>query len=339
LVLIESNYTKMTKIPISVLELATVTEGGNFKTAIDNTVKVAQHAESLGYTRIWMAEHHNMEYIASSATSVLIGYVAGKTQTIRVGSGGIMLPNHSPMVIAEQFGTLETMYPNRIDLGLGRAPGSDQLTAMALRRNQETAHAFPNDIKQLQTYFSEENRDAKVRAFPGEGLDIPLYILGSSTDSAYLAAEMGLPYAFAAHFAPAQFRTASNIYRNNFKPSDKLAKPYVMACVNVLAADTDAEAGVLLNSLISLIIGILTNTRRPLRPLEAVPEAYNIPEVNNAVNNMLACTFVGSQETIKQSLNIFIAENNIDELIVASHIYDMDAKLKSFTILSEALAV
>lgn len=328
----------MTKIPISVLELATVTEGGNFKTAIDNTVKVAQHAESLGYTRIWMAEHHNMEYIASSATSVLIGHVAGKTQTIRVGSGGIMLPNHSPLVIAEQFGTLETMYPNRIDLGLGRAPGSDQLTAMALRRNQETAHSFPNDIKQLQAYFSEENRDAKVRAFPGEGLDIPLYILGSSTDSAYLAAEMGLPYAFAAHFAPAQFRTAINIYRNNFKPSDKLAKPYVMACVNVLAADTDAEAGVLLNSLISLIIGILTNTRRPLRPLEAVPEAYNIPEVKNAVNNMLACTFVGSQETIKQSLSTFIAENNIDELIVASHIYDMEAKLKSFTILSEALA-
>jgi luciferase family oxidoreductase group 1 len=339
LVLIESNYTKMTKIPISVLELATVTEGGNFKTAIDNTVKVAQHAESLGYTRIWMAEHHNMEYIASSATSVLIGHVAGKTQTIRIGSGGIMLPNHSPLVIAEQFGTLETMFPNRIDLGLGRAPGSDQLTAMALRRNQETAHAFPNDIKQLQAYFSEENRDAKVRAFPGEGLDIPLYILGSSTDSAYLAAEMGLPYAFAAHFAPAQFRTAINIYRNNFKPSDKLAKPYVMACVNVLAADTDAEAGVLLNSLISLIIGILTNTRRPLRPLEAVPEAYNIPEVKNAVNNMLACTFVGSQETIKQSLSIFIAENNIDELIVASHIYDMEAKLKSFTILSEALGV
>lgn len=329
----------MTKISVSVLELVTVIEGGDFKTAIDNTVKVAQNAEALGYTRIWMAEHHNMEYIASSATSVLIGHVAGKTNSIRVGSGGIMLPNHSPLVIAEQFGTLETMYPNRIDLGLGRAPGSDQLTAMALRRNQETAHSFPNDIKQLQAYFSEENRDAKVRAFPGEGLDIPLYILGSSTDSAYLAAEMGLPYAFAAHFAPAQFRTAINIYRNNFKPSDKLAKPYVMACVNVLAADTDAEAGVLLNSLISLIIGILTNTRRPLRPLEAVPEAYNNPEVKNAVNNMLACTFVGSQETIKECLSIFIAENNIDELIVASHIYDMDAKLKSFTILSEALAI
>jgi luciferase family oxidoreductase group 1 len=328
----------MTKIPISVLELATVTEGGNFKTAIDNTVKVAQHAESLGYTRIWMAEHHNMEYIASSATSVLIGHVAGKTQTIRVGSGGIMLPNHSPLVIAEQFGTLETMYPNRIDLGLGRAPGSDQLTAMALRRNQETAHSFPNDIKQLQAYFSEENRDAKVRAFPGEGLDIPLYILGSSTDSAYLAAEMGLPYAFAAHFAPAQFRTAISIYKNNFKPSTKLDKPYMMACVNVLAADTDEEAQILLNSLISLIIGILTNTRKPLRRLETVPDAYQNPEVRNAVNNMLACTFVGNKETIKKSLSIFIADTGIDELMVASHIYDMDAKLKSFSILKEALS-
>ncbi len=330
----------MTKIPLSVLELATVIDGGNHQLAIQNTVKVAQKAEELGYKRIWMAEHHNMEYIASSATSVLIGHVAGKTNSIRVGSGGIMLPNHSPLVIAEQFGTLENMYPGRIDLGLGRAPGSDQETAYALRRNNmDAAQNFPQDVRQLQKYLSAENSDAKVRAFPGEGLDIPLYILGSSTDSAYLAAELGLPYAFAAHFAPAQFRSAISIYRSKFKPSAALEKPYVIACVNVLAADTDEEANVLLNSLISLIIGILTNTRKPLRPLEKVPEAYQIPEVKNAVNNMLACTFVGSQETLKNSLGTFTEDTGIDELMVASHIYDIDEKLKSFEILSKAILV
>lgn len=328
----------MIKIPISVLELATVVEGGNFRTAISNTVEIAKHTESLGYKRIWMAEHHNMEYIASSATSVLIGHVAGKTNTIRVGSGGIMLPNHSPLVIAEQFGTLESIYPNRIDLGLGRAPGSDQLTAMALRRNQETAQDFPADIRQLQRYFSKENYTSKVRAFPGEGLAIPLWILGSSTDSAYLAAEMGLPYAFASHFAPAQFRAAIKIYQSHFKPSIVLTQPYVMACVNVLAADTDEEANVLLSSLVRLFVGILTNNRKPLSPTSTFPESYNIPEVRNAVNNMLACTFYGSKETLKENLSAFIDETGIDELMVASHIFDLDAKLKSFSILKDALS-
>jgi luciferase family oxidoreductase group 1 len=329
----------MTNIPISILELVTVVEGGTFSTAISNTVEVAKNAEKLGYKRIWMAEHHNMEYIASSATSVLIGHVAGKTNTIRVGSGGIMLPNHSPLVIAEQFGTLETIYPNRIDLGLGRAPGSDQLTAMALRRNQETAHNFPEDLRQLQTYFSDNNRDAKVRAFPGEGLDVPIWILGSSTDSAYLAAEMGLPYAFASHFAPAQFRAAIKIYRNNFKPSDILEKPYVMACVNVLAADTDEEANVLLTSLINLFVGIITNKRKPLKPGGKLPEVYQIPEVRQAVNNMLACTFYGSKETLNKNLSAFIEETEVDELMIASHIFDLETKLKSFSILHEALSV
>lgn len=329
----------MTNIPISILELVTVVDGGTFSTAISNTVEVAKNAENLGYKRIWMAEHHNMEYIASSATSVLIGHVAGKTNSIRVGSGGIMLPNHSPLVIAEQFGTLESIYPNRIDLGLGRAPGSDQLTAMALRRNQETAHNFPEDIRQLQTYFSDNNRDAKVRAFPGEGLDIPIWILGSSTDSAYLAAEMGLPYAFASHFAPAQFRAAIKIYRNNFKPSDILEKPYVMACVNILAADTDEEANELLKSLISLFVGIITNKRKPLKQVVKLPEVYQIPEVRQAVNNMLACTFFGSKETLKKNLSVFIEETEVNELMIASHIFDLDAKLKSFSILHEALSV
>jgi len=329
----------MTNIPISILEIVTVIEGGTFSTAISNTVEVAKNAENLGYKRIWMAEHHNMEYIASSATSVLIGLVAGKTNTIRVGSGGIMLPNHSPLVIAEQFGTLESIYPNRIDLGLGRAPGSDQLTAMALRRNQETAHNFPEDIRQLQTYFSADNRDVKVRAFPGEGLDIPIWILGSSTDSAYLAAEMGLPYAFASHFAPAQFRAAIKIYRNNFKPSEILEKPYVMACLNILAADTDEEANELLKSLISLFVGIITNKRKPLKQGGELPEVYQIPEVRQAVNNMLACTFYGSKETLNKNLSAFIEETEVDELMIASHIFDLDAKLKSFSILREALSV
>jgi luciferase family oxidoreductase group 1 len=330
----------MTKIPISVLELATVVEGGNHRTAISNTVKIAQHTESLDYKRFWMAEHHNMEYIASSATSVMIGHVAGKTNSIRVGSGGIMLPNHSPLVIAEQFGTLESIYPNRIDLGLGRAPGSDQPTALALRRNNiDNAQLFPSDVRQLQKYFSPQNHTAKVRAFPGEGLEIPIWMLGSSTDSAYLAAEMGLPYAFASHFAPAQFRAAIKIYRENFKPSANLEQPYVMACVNVIAADTDEEAKLLFNSLLNLFVGIITNNRQPLRSTSSLPDSYQIPEVRNAVNRMLSCTFIGSKETIKNSISEFIDETGIDELMVASHIFDLDAKLKSFSILNEALRV
>ncbi len=330
----------MTKIPISVLELATVVDGGNHRTAISNTVKIAQHAESLGYKRFWMAEHHNMEYIASSATSILIGHVAGKTSTIRVGSGGIMLPNHSPLVIAEQFGTLESIYPNRIDLGLGRAPGSDQPTALALRRNNiDNAQLFPSDVRQLQKYFSPQNQTAKVRAFPGEGLKIPIWMLGSSTDSAYLAAEMGLPYAFASHFAPAQFRAAIKIYRENFKSSADLEQPYVMACVNVIAAETDEKAKLLFNSLLNLFIGIITNNRQPLRSMSSIPDSYQIPEVKNAVNRMLSCTFIGSKKTIKSNMSEFIDETRIDELMVASHIFDLDAKLKSFSILKEALSV
>ena len=328
----------MNKMPLSVLELATVVEGGNLPSAIELTVDVAKHTESLGYKRIWMAEHHNIKYIASSATAVLIGQVASKTNTIRVGSGGIMLPNHSPLVIAEQFGTLKTIYPGRIDLGLGRASGTDQLTAMALRRNNmTTVHDFPDDIKQLQTYFSKENSSSKVRAFPGEGLDIPLWILGSSTDSAYLAAEMGLPYAFAAHFAPAQFRMAIDIYRYNFKPSKQLKQPYVMACVNVISDETDEGAEFLATSLIMLFLGLVTNSRKPTQPPGELPETYQIPAVRSAVNSMMACTFTGSKESLRNKLGQFIAETGIDELMVSSNIFDKVAKLKSFSLLQEAL--
>jgi len=328
----------MNKIPLSVLELATVVEGGNLHNAIDRTVEVAQHTESLGYKRFWMAEHHNIEYIASSATAVLIGHVASKTNTIRVGSGGIMLPNHSPLVIAEQFGTLETIYPGRIDLGLGRAPGTDQPTTMALRRNNmNSTNDFPDDIKQLQTYFSMENSSSKVRAFPGEGLELPLWILGSSTDSAYLAAQMGLPYAFAAHFAPAQFRMAIDIYRNNFRSSRQLKQPYVMACINVIAADTDNEAVFLSTSLINLFLGLITNTRKAIQPPGLLPEIYRNPAVFSAVNSMLSCTFTGSRDTLRKKLSQFIAETGVDELMISSNLFDREAKMKSFSILHEAL--
>lgn len=328
----------MNKISLSVLELATVVEGGNLRSAIERTVEVAKHTESLGYKRIWMAEHPNIEYVASSATSVLIGHVASNTTSMRVGSGGIMLPNHSPLVIAEQFGTLETIYPGRIDLGLGRAPGTDQLTAMALRRNNmTTTYDFPNDIKQLQAYFSRENSSSKVRAFPGEGLDIPIWILGSSTDSAYLAAEMGLPYAFAAHFAPAQFRVAIEIYRNKFKSSKQLKEPHVMACVNVFAAETDEEADFLSTSLTMLFLGLVTNSRKAIQPPGDLPETYRISAVRSAVNSMMACTFTGGKDALRNKLSQFVSENGVDELMVSSNIYDKEAKLKSFSILKDAI--
>lgn len=327
----------MKHIPISVLELAIVTEGGNSETAIRNTVEIARHTEALGYKRIWLAEHHNMEHIASSATAVLIGHVAGLTTgKIRVGSGGIMLPNHSPLAIAEQFGTLASIYPNRIDLGLGRAPGTDQLTALALRRNNAYPdYDFHAEIVQLQHYLSTENRHAKVRAFPGEGVDIPLWILGSSTDSAYLAARLGLPYAFAAHFAPQQLLMALDIYRKNFQASESLAHPYTMACVNVIAADTDQEAGWLSTSLYRMFLGILTNTRSPLKAPEALGDIFNTPEIQQVLHNMMTYTFTGSLATLRNKLSVFIDQTGIDELMIASHIYNQDAKQKSFRLVSE----
>jgi luciferase family oxidoreductase, group 1 len=326
------------QLKLSALELSVVIEGGNAASAIARTVEVAQHVEGLGYSRIWLAEHHNMENIASSAPAVLIGHVAGKTQHIRVGSGGVMLPNHAPLAVAEQFGTLETLYPGRIDLGLGRAPGTDQMTAMALRRNNlNTAYHFPSEIRELQLYFSEDNSDGRVRAFPGEGLDIPLWILGSSTDSAYLAAEMGLPYAFASHFAPAQFRTAIQLYRQHFKPSPQLDKPYVLACVNVIAADTDEEAQVLATSMYRMFLGIVTNSRRPLQPPVPSMEPYWSPDVEAAVKQMTAYTFIGGPETLAAQLSGFVKETGINELMSTSNIYDQGARLKSYRILRDVL--
>jgi len=328
------------KVTLSALDLANIIEGGDAASAIARTVELAQYIEKLGYERIWLAEHHNMEYISSSATSVLIGHVASRTSQIRVGSGGVMLPNHAPLAIAEQFGTLETLYPGRIDLGLGRAPGTDQLTAMALRRNNpNSAYHFPDDVRELQTYFSDDNVGGRVRAFPGEGLDIPIWILGSSTDSAYLAAEMGLPYAFAAHFAPRQFRAAIALYRQHFKPSTQLAAPYVMACVNVFAADTDEEADLLASSLYDMFLGVITNVRKPLQPPRPNVKAYWSPDIDAAVKQMLSCTFTGGVERLREQLGKFIDETGIDELMTTGYIYDSQARLKSFRLLKEALHV
>lgn len=328
----------MKNVRLSVLDLAIVREGGDAAEAIGRAVALAQHAEHLGFERVWLAEHHNMVNVASSATAVLIGHVAGQTRKIRVGSGGIMLPNHAPLMVAEQFGTLETLYPERIDLGLGRAPGTDQLTAAALRRNfNDGAYHFGRSIEELQGYFNNTHEQTRVRAFPGEGAHIPIWILGSSTDSAFLAAEMGLPYAFAAHFAPAQFRHAIALYRQHFKPSPYLAEPYVMACVNVIGADTDAEAQSQATSMYRMFLGIITNSRKPLQP--PVPSMDGIWDLQEqaAVMHMTSCTFIGNKDTLSMQLQRFIRETDVDELMVTTNIYDTEARLHSYTILKEAI--
>ncbi len=328
----------MRKIKLSALELATVSKGSTALQAIDRSVEGAKYIEELGYERIWFAEHHNMEHIASSATAVLIGHVASQTKSIRIGSGGIMLPNHSPLVIAEQFGTLETLYPGRIDLGLGRAPGTDQITAMALRRNNlNTAFYFKDDVQALQRYFGNDDPSEKVRAFPGEGLQIPIYILGSSTDSAHLAAQLGLPYAFAAHFAPAMLAQASEIYKSEFKPSEILDQPYFIACANVVAASTTDEAQFLTSSLFNMFAGIITNQRRPLSPPTEKVIYHGIPEIEQAVHNMTACTFMGDSKVLNQELSEFIDRYDIDEIMTTNYIFDNQKRLESFKILKKAL--
>jgi luciferase family oxidoreductase group 1 len=327
----------MNKIKLSALELAPVKKGGNPREAIQRVLTAAQHIEKLGYERMWLAEHHNMEYIACTATVVLISHIAEHTTTLRVGSGGIMLPNHAPLVVAEQFGTLETLYPGRIDLGLGRAPGTDQSTAMALRRNNiNTQFYFADDVKALQQYFSADNHTAKVRAFPAEGREVPIWILGSSTDSAYLAAELGLPYAFASHFAPAMLRNALEIYQTNFKPSHQLQKPYSLACVNVIGADTTEEAQYLSSSLYNMFSGIVTNTRRPLSPPTERPIYAGITEIEQAVQSMVSCTFVGDEATLSHELRAFAKAYNLDEIMTTSYIYDDQKRLRSYEVLARA---
>ncbi|MBB6498203.1 LLM class flavin-dependent oxidoreductase [Pedobacter cryoconitis] len=334
----ETYKRKLSDLPYSVLDLATVVAEKTPADTFRNSLDLARKAEEFGYTRYWFAEHHNMINVASSATSLLIGHIAGGTKTIRVGSGGIMLPNHSPLVVAEQFGTLASLYPGRIDLGLGRAPGTDQITAMAIRGERFNAvHDFPQDIIKLQTFFSAENENSAVRAIPGEGLDIPIWILGSSTDSARLAAAMGLPYAFASHFAPAQFLTAIHIYRQNFRPSVHLKAPYVISCINVVAADTDAEAERLATSFKQLFVGVVTGKRKLLQPpVENMDEIWSDLE-EEAVNQMIACSFIGSPETIKEDMKSFLDQTKVDEVMVTSHIFDHQARIHSYELFAKLL--
>jgi luciferase family oxidoreductase group 1 len=329
---------RLQDIRFSVLDLAPITQGNTAATSFKNSLALAQRVEELGYHRYWLAEHHNMDSVASSATSVLIGYIAGGTKTMRVGSGGIMLPNHSPLVIAEQFGTLASLYPGRIDLGLGRAPGTDQPTAAALRRHyMETAMDFPNDVMALQQYFSAANKTARVRAIPGEGLDIPIWILGSSTDSAHLAAHLGLPYAFASHFAPTHLLTALKIYRANFRPSQYLDKPYTLACVNVIAADSNEEAQFLSTSYLQLITGIVTGKRKPLPPPVASMDGLWDPQSEALARQMSYYAFVGDKQKVLDGLTRFHAETDVDEIMVTTHVYDPVARIHSYEVLKQAL--
>lgn len=328
-------------IRYSVLDLATVCQNDTLQQTFARSLQTARFAESQGYSRYWFSEHHNMESVASAATSVLIGYVAGGTSTIRVGSGGIMLPNHSPLIIAEQFGTLSSLYPGRIDLGLGRAPGTDGLTAMTIRNSPPNApYDFRGHIKQLQTYFSPENAGAKVRALPGEGVKVPLWILGSSTDSAYLAAQLGLPYAFAAHFAPAQLMQALSIYREYFQPSDVLKQPYAMACVNVVAAETNEEAAFLSTSLYKMFMGIFTNARAPLQPPFDPKELSSLwtPEQEYGVKHMLAYSFIGDKNTIAHNVSGFLEATGIQEIMIATQVFDQQKKERSFQLFKEAIS-
>lgn len=326
----------LASLPLSVLDLAPVLQGYTAADTFQHSQALARAVEDWGYKRYWLAEHHNMDSIASSATVVLIGFIAGSTERIRVGSGGIMLPNHAPLVVAEQFGTLASLYPGRIDMGLGRAPGTDGVTAMALRRHQGGGD-FVQDIKELRTYLSAENRHAKVRATPGEGLDIPIWILGSSTESAMLAGTLGLPYAFASHFAPAQFEAALTLYRRYFRPSPDLQEPHVMACVNVIAADTDAEAEHLATTFYQLARGIITGQRKPLPPPVASMDGIWTEYEEAAIRQMMTYSFIGGPDKIRKQLEAFVSATGVNELMVTSHIYDPAARRASYRILAGAL--
>lgn len=319
----------------SILDLAPVPEGARPGDALRNTIDLARHADELGYTRYWLAEHHNMVGIASAATAVVIGQVAAATKRIRVGAGGIMLPNHAPLVIAEQFGTLAELFPGRIDLGLGRAPGTDQMTLRALRVNPMEADRFPDDVLELQALLAEPQIGQTLRAVPGFGTNVPLWILGSSLFGAQLAAAFGLPYAFASHFAPDSLMQAFEVYRAQFKPSQQLARPYAMAGINIIAAGTDAEASRLFTSAQQRATGMVRGMRGYLpQPINDI-ETFWSPSEKAQVGRMLACSIVGGPETLRQGLEAFIARTGADELMVAAAIFDHGARVRSYAILDE----
>ncbi|MEN9538551.1 MAG: hypothetical protein RLZZ126_786 [Pseudomonadota bacterium] len=325
-------------ITLSVLDLSPIAEGSTASQSFANTRSLAQHADALGFRRYWLAEHHGMPGIGSAATSVLIGHVAQATQRIRVGAGGIMLPNHAPLLIAEQFGTLEALYPGRIDLGLGRAPGSDPQTARAMRRNQTSdADEFPQDVIELMDYLSDEPQQA-VRAVPGRGAKVPVWILGSSLFGAQLAAHLGLPFAFASHFAPQMMMQAIGIYRSNFRPSRTLAQPYVMLGINVFAADTDEEAHWRASSMQQSFVSLRTGRPRQLPPPVHGYVAGLLPHERAILDTVLPCSAIGSPATVHAFLDDFVARTQADELMVTSNIYDHTARLRSYDIIAERIA-
>ena len=323
-------------IPFSVLDLSPIVRGNTATDAFRNTLALAQKAEQLGYRRFWLAEHHNNPGVASAATSVVIGHVAGGTKTIRVGSGGVMLPNHSPLVIAEQFGTLAALYPDRIDLGLGRAPGTDQLTARALRRDQQThADSFPQDVQELHDYFEPIKAGQKIRAVPGAGLRVPLWLLGSSLYGAQLAALMGLPFAFASHFAPDMLLQALSIYRSTFRPSEQLAKPYAMVVANVVAAETDEAARYQFTSVQQAMTNLLRGTPGPMPPPIDNIETYWSPAEKSGVERMLRYAIAGSASSVESQLRHFLAATRADELMVTTHIHDPVVACRSLEITAQ----
>ena len=324
-------------VGLSILDLVRVTEATDARTALHNARDLAAHAEEWGYRRFWVAEHHNMAGIASAATSVVIGHIAAGTQRIRVGAGGIMLPNHAPIVIAEQFGTLARLFPGRIDLGLGRAPGTDQITVHALRRTLVNSDNFPQDVLELQAYFAPVQPGQRVQAVPAAGTDVPLWILGSSTYGAQLAAALGLPYGFASHFAPDQLLPALDIYRQRFKPSEQLAQPYAMVGVNIIAAATDDEARRLATTQQMSFTNIFRGARGLSRPPIDDIETYWTPMEKAQASRMLARSIVGSAETVRAGIDALVAETGADELMVVSDVYDHTARLRSFEMIAAAV--
>ena len=324
---------------LSILDLVRVRQNGSPRTALDNARNVAAHAERLGYRRFWVAEHHNMQGIASAATAVVIGHIAAGTSRIRIGAGGIMLPNHAPLVIAEQFGTLAQLFPGRIDLGLGRAPGTDQVTAYALRRSLTNSDNFPQDVLELQAYFAPAVEGQRIQAVPATGTEVPLWILGSSTFGAQVAAEFGLPFGFASHFAPDLLTVALDIYRQRFKPSDQLARPYATVGVNIIAADTDAEARRLATTQQMSFANIFRGARGLSQPpIDDIDTYWSAMERAQA-QRMLQCSIIGSLETVRRGIAALVEETAADELMIVSDVYDHEARLRSFELIAEAARV
>lgn len=323
-------------IPLSVLNLAPIRKGQGAAEAIEDMVDLAQATEKMGYVRYWIAEHHNTPTLVSSATAILIKHTLEHTKSIRVGSGGIMLPNHSPLVVAEQFGTMATIYPDRLDLGLGRAPGTDMMTASALRRAKNDAvFTFPEDVKALLSYMGPEEAQGYVRAYPGVNTNVPIYILGSSTDSAYLAAKLGLPYVFASHFAPRHMEEAISIYRARFEPSQYLDKPYMMICLNVIAAETDEEAQFEHTTTQQFFLNVVRGNREPLNPPIKSMEGIWSPMEEQAASSMTSVAFIGSKDTVREQLSSFQEKYHADEIMAVSYIYDREKQKRSYEILKE----